>query len=180
KMTGIAFGGVAVAHLVGAAMSGVFAPAPGEDASILANSFFWVVITATTIGLSLSFTKVRELEGAGASKIGTVFIFLLVAIIGTKMDVFQIADNPLMFVVGIVWMLVHVGLLILVAKLIRAPFFFIAIGSKANVGGAASAPVLAAAFHPSLAPVGVLLAVLGYALGTYGAIICAELMRIAS
>jgi uncharacterized membrane protein len=74
-------------------------------------------------------------------------------------------------------MLVHVTLLILVAKLIRAPFFFVAVGSQANVGGAASAPVVASAFSPSLAPVGALLAVLGYAIGTYGAIMCAEIMR---
>jgi len=65
-----------------------------------------------------------------------------------------------------------------VAKMVRAPFFFVAVGSKANVGGAASAPVVAAAFHPALAPVGVLLAVLGYALGTYGAILSAELMQL--
>jgi uncharacterized membrane protein len=65
-------------------------------------------------------------------------------------------------------MTIHVLILVLVARLIRAPFFFLAVGSKANIGGAASAPVAAAAFHPSLAPVGVLLAVLGYALGTYG------------
>jgi uncharacterized membrane protein len=103
---------------------------------------------------------------------------MLVAIIGTKMDVFRIADAPLLFLVGIVWMLFHVCLLIAVAKFIRAPFFFVAVGSKASVGGAASAPVVAAAFHPALAPVGVLLAVLGYALGTYGAILCAEMMRL--
>ena len=77
-------------------------------------------------------------------------------------------------------MAIHVGLLFLMAKLIRAPYFFLAVGSKANIGGAASAPVVAAAFHPSLAPVGVLLAVLGYVLGTYGAWICAMLMQAAS
>ena len=91
-----------------------------------------------------------------------------------------IFDNPGIFLVGLTWMAVHVALLVIVAKLIRAPFFFLAVGSKANIGGAASAPVVAAAFHPSLAPVGVLLAVLGYALGTYGAILCATLMEIAS
>jgi uncharacterized membrane protein len=93
------------------------------------------------------------------------------------MDVFQIADAPLLFLVGIIWMLFHVILLFIVAKIIKAPFFFVAVGSKASVGGAASAPVVAAAFHPALAPVGVLLAVLGYALGTYGAILCAQLMQ---
>ncbi|MEO2019832.1 MAG: DUF819 family protein, partial [Fuerstiella sp.] len=66
---------------------------------------------------------------------------------------------------------------VIVGKLIRSPYFFLAVGSKANIGGAASAPVVAAAFHPSLAPVGVLLAVLGYALGTYGAWLCGVMMR---
>jgi uncharacterized membrane protein len=74
-------------------------------------------------------------------------------------------------------MLVHITLLLIVAKIIKAPFFFVAVGSQANVGGAASAPVVASAFHPSLAPVGVLLAVLGYIVGTYGAIICATMMQ---
>ena len=73
-------------------------------------------------------------------------------------------------------MIVHVTLMIGVAKLSKAPFFFLAVGSQANSGGAASAPVVAAAFHPSLTSVGAIIAVLGYALGTYGAIICAELM----
>ena len=97
-----------------------------------------------------------------------------------KMDLTKIAENPGLLVVGIVWMIIHVALLILVAKLIRAPYFFMAVGSKANIGGAASAPVVAAAFHPSLATVGVLLAVFGYVVGTYGAMLCAELMRVAA
>lgn len=179
-ITAIAFGSVGVSHLVGETVSAATGQVDALKESVLSSRFFWIVVTATTIGMSLSFTKFRDLEGAGASKIGSVFIFLLVAVIGTRMDVFQIADEPLLLLVGIVWMLVHVTLLITVAKLIRAPFFFVAVGSKANVGGAASAPIIAAAFHPALAPVGVLLAVLGYALGTYGAIICAELMRLVS
>ena len=71
----------------------------------------------------------------------------------------------------------HVGLLFLVGKIIRAPYFFLAVGSKANIGGAASAPVVAGAFHPSLAPVGVLLAVFGYAIGTVAAWFCGILMQ---
>lgn len=174
-LTAIAFGGVALSHVV-AAFAVPFFEAQGLGETILAAEFFWIVVTATTIGLGLSFTGARSYEGAGASKIGTVFIFLLVAIIGTKMDIFMLADQPLLFLVGFIWMTFHAILLITVAKIIKAPFFFVAVGSKANVGGAASAPVVAAAFHPALAPVGVLLAVLGYALGTYGAIICAQMM----
>ena len=174
----VAMGTVGASHLVAGLVTPVFASVEALQDTVLTNDFFWVVVVATTAGLGMSFTRARELEGAGASKIGSVFIFMLVAIIGTKMDVFRIGDAPLLFVVGLVWMLFHVCLLMAMAKLIRAPWFFVAVGSKASVGGAASAPVVAAAFHPALAPVGVLLAVLGYALGTYGAILCAELMRL--
>ncbi len=148
-----------------------------HDSFSLGSGFFWLIVLATTFGIILSFTKARNYEGAGASKIGSVFIYILVATIGMKMNVTAIFDNPMLFLVGLCWMAIHVLLLLIVGKLIRAPFFFLAVGSKANIGGAASAPVVAAAFHPSLAPVGVLLAVLGYALGTYGALICGWLMQ---
>lgn len=153
---------------------------PKNFASTFADHFFWLVMFTTIIGVALSFTKFKRLEGAGASKIGTVFIYVLVASIGMKMDLKSVVNNPGLIVVGLIWMTVHALLLVLVAKLIRAPFFFLAVGSKANVGGAASAPVVAAAFHPSLASVGVILAIFGYVLGTLGAILSAELMRIAA
>ena len=173
----IAFGGVGISHLVADVMAAKLSTIVWLQNSILSNRFFWIVVVATSIGVGLSFTSARQYEGAGASKLGRVFIFLLVAIIGTKMDILQIEDAPLLFLVGVMWMTFHIALLLVVAKFIRAPFFFVAVGSKASVGGAASAPVVAAAFHPALAPVGVLLAVLGYALGTYGAIVCTQLMQ---
>ncbi len=141
------------------------------------SSFFWIVLIATTLGLLASFTRLRALEGVGASRTGSVFIYILVATIGMQMNIKEVFEAPGLFLVGIVWMLVHVSLLLFVAWLIKAPFFFVAVGSQANVGGAASAPVVASAFSPALAPVGVLLAVLGYAMGTYGALICAFMMR---
>ncbi|WP_020527358.1 DUF819 domain-containing protein [Flexithrix dorotheae] len=143
----------------------------------LASGFFWLVVLATTIGLFFSFTPVKKLEGVGASRIGSVFIYVLVASIGMKMNIFEIFDNLGLFAIGIIWMLIHVSVLLITAKLVKAPFFFVAVGSQANVGGAASAPVVAAAFSPALAPVGILMAVMGYALGTYGAIVCATLMQ---
>ncbi|MEO2019453.1 MAG: DUF819 family protein, partial [Fuerstiella sp.] len=151
---GVAFLATGVSHL----SADIIAPwiennAPDLDRFSLTSKFFWLIVTATTLGLGLSFTKVRNYEGAGASKIGTVFIFILVATIGMKMNVLEIFDYPGLFAVGLIWMLFHVGLLVIVGKLIRSPYFFLAVGSKANIGGAASAPVVAAAFHPSLAPV---------------------------
>ncbi|MGV6845106.1 MAG: DUF819 family protein, partial [Lutibacter sp.] len=148
--------------------------------SSFGSQFFWMISIATLFGILLSFTKLKNYEGAGASKIGSVFIYILVATIGMKMDLSKLLDNPGIIVIGLVWMTIHALLLITVAKLIKAPYFFLAVGSQANVGGAASAPVVASAFHPSLATVGVLLAVLGYVVGTYGAMLTAELMRIVS
>ena len=153
---------------------------PGLEKFSLTSGFFWIIVTATTGGLILSFTKLRKYEGAGASKVGSILLYVLVASIGMKMDITAIFENPGLFLIGFVWMLIHVGVLLGVGKLIKAPFFFTAVGSQANVGGAASAPVVAAAFHPALAPVGVLLAVLGYALGAYAAYFCALLMQAAA
>ncbi len=172
------FGVTAISHF----MADLLAPwissnAPSLSKFSLDSHFFWLIVLATTGGVILSFTKARNLEGAGASKIGTVCIFFLVATIGLKMDIRAVVEHPGLFMVGGIWMLFHVALMLVVGKMIRAPFFFLAVGSKANIGGAASAPVVAAAFHPSLAPVGVLLAVVGYALGTYGAYLSALMMQ---
>lgn len=175
---GIGFGVTAACHFA----ADWIAPYIGEHAPLLSrfsldSQFFWLIVLATTAGILFSFTPLKNFEGAGASKIGTVFIFILVATIGLKMDIRALAEHPGLFLVGGIWMLIHVVIMICVGWLIRAPYFFLAVGSKANIGGAASAPVVAAAFHPSLAPVGVLLAVLGYALGTYCAWMCALMMQ---
>jgi uncharacterized membrane protein len=182
----LAFGAVGFAHWGAEGISSFLKnnfEAVADKSSALSSfssKFFWMITIATALGIGLSFTKAKNYEGAGASKIGSIFIYVLVATIGMKMDLSKIIENPGLIAIGLVWMTIHAGLLILVAKLIRAPYFFLAVGSQANVGGAASAPVVAAAFHPSLATVGVLLAVFGYVVGTYGAILCTILMEIAS
>jgi uncharacterized membrane protein len=180
----VVFGAVAISHML-ADIIAPFMQSRSEwldryNLSSLTSGFFWLVVVSTTIGLVISFTKLKKMEGFGASRLGTIFIYILVATIGMQMNIRDVFENLGLFAIGIIWMMVHVGLLLLVAKLIKAPFFFVAVGSQANVGGAASAPVVAAAFSPALAPVGALMAVLGYALGTYGAIICAQLMMMAS
>ncbi|MBT4662347.1 MAG: DUF819 family protein [Candidatus Marinimicrobia bacterium] len=178
KVMTVGFGVTAIAHLG----ADNIAPWISESAPWLAkfsltSKFFWLIVLATTFALGLSFTKARELEGVGASRYGSLFLYILVATIGMKMNILAIFENPGLFIIGLIWIAFHAILLIVVAKLIRAPFFFLAVGSQANIGGAASAPIVASAFHPSLAPVGVLLAVLGYAIGTYGAWFCGMLMQ---
>ncbi len=179
----VAFGGVGLSHLGADFIAPFLKNNYGHilmrwNLTSLTSGFFWLVVLVTTIGLALSFTRARRLEGIGASRWGSIFIYILVATIGMKMNLGEVFDHLGLFTIGIIWMLIHVGILLAVAKLIKAPFFFVAVGSQANIGGAASAPIVASAFSPSLAPVGVLMAVLGYALGTYGALICAQLMSI--
>jgi uncharacterized membrane protein len=152
--------------------------APQLQRFSLTSKFFWLIVIATTIGLILSSrSEVRRLEGVGASRLGSAMLYVLVATIGMKMDLTAIFRQPGLFAVGAVWISIHAILLIGMARLIKAPIFFLAVGSQANVGGAASAPIVASAFHPALAPVGVLLAVLGYAVGTYAAWFCGILMQ---
>jgi len=187
-MVGIAFGSVGFAHFCAGQLAPFFKNVVASMSSettrniftFLGSSFFWMISISTLIAIGLSFTKAKNYEGAGASKFGSVFIYILVASIGMKMDLTMIFDNSGLIAIGIVWMSIHAILLILVAKLIRAPYFFLAVGSQANVGGAASAPIVASAFHPSLATVGVLLAVFGYAIGTIAAIGCTILMALAA
>ena len=180
-MMGITFGIVGFSHLgadlVSAFMNQYKSTLAEMRLNSLTSHFFWLIVFSTTIGLLLSFTKARKLEGVGASRWGSIFIFILVATIGMHMNIGDVFNNLGLFAVGLLWISIHVIVLLVTAKIIRAPFFFVAVGSQANIGGAASAPVVASAFSPSLAPVGVLMAVLGYALGTYGAIICAYLMQ---
>lgn len=140
----------------------------------------WKYILVTAAGVLLSLTPVRKLEGAGASKIGSVMLYLLVACIGAHANFHDIVKAPGYVVTGAIWMAVHVTVLLTVAWLIKAPIFFVAVGSQANIGGAASAPIVAAAYHPSLAPVGVLLAVAGYVLGTYAGLWCATMLKMAA
>ena len=174
----IGFGVTGFSHLIGEKLSYYIGTNyPSLSSLSLTSSFFWLVIISTTLGVILSFTKIRKLEGSGASKIGSLFIYILVLTIGLKMDLKAVFTDPGLFLIGFIWLGFHVFILLITAKLIKAPFFYVAVGSQANVGGAASAPVVASAFHPSLAAVGVLLAVFGYAVGTYAAWLCGIIMK---
>jgi len=177
-MAGVAFGAVAISHAVAGPLAGWFAANVGWSASVsLDKPFVWVVLLATFIGLGLSFTRARELEGVGASKWGSMFLYFLIACIGMQMDLLALLEKPWLFLLGVLWIGVHIVLLWLAGKLLRVPFFYFAIASQSNIGGPASAPVLASAFHPALAPVGVLLGTLGYAVGTGAAYVVGITLR---
>ncbi|NLC60551.1 MAG: DUF819 family protein, partial [Gammaproteobacteria bacterium] len=156
-IVGLAFGIVALAHAVSNPIAGWFsANMAWASRFSLDSSFVWIVVLSTLAGLGLSFTRVRQLENAGASRVGTVCLYFLIACIGMQMDFFRLAERPELLVIGALWMAVHVLVIWGAARLVKAPLLYFAVGSQGNIGAAASAPVVAAAFHPTLAPVGVL------------------------
>ena len=168
RIVALGFGGMWLATLAGRYL-GNWAP--------VFSPTVWMFIVVTALAVGLSMTRARRLEGAGASKIGSAMLYLLIASIGAHADFAEMRQAPVLVAVGAVWMLCHASVMFVVGWLVRAPVFFLAVGSQANIGGAASAPVVASAFHPSLAPVGVLLAVLGYVLGTYAGLLCMAILK---
>ncbi|KLJ01055.1 DUF819 family protein [Luteimonas sp. FCS-9] len=177
-LVGVAFGIVGAAHAIATPLAAWFA-ANVENAAqySLDSAFVWVILIATAAGLSLSFTRARNLESAGASRLGTVFLYFLIACIGMQMDFTKLFDRLELIAIGAIWMAVHVLVIWGAARLVKAPMFYIGVGSMGNVGAAASAPVIAAAFHPTLAPVGVLLGTVGYATGTVIAYFVGQILR---
>ncbi|OYD46166.1 hypothetical protein CHU00_08395 [Sphingobacterium cellulitidis] len=180
-MIALAFGGTGLATLLSEPVANFMATHyPETEKFSLTNTFFWLVFFATVFGIALSFTPAKKLEFAGASKIGTVLLYVLITTIGMQMDIMAILGNPGLFIVGFLWISFHALLLIIVAKIFKVPFFYLSVGSMANVGGVASASVMSAAFHPSLISVGVILSVFSYAIGTYAGWLTALLMKLAS
>lgn len=172
----VGLGGTALCALAAAHLPVLSFPRVGE----VVNFFTWLVLLASGIGIAVSFTPVRKLEGLGASQVGSAFLYLLVASIGAKASFTKVLQPENLGLLAIVaaWMAFHAAFMLLLRRRLRAPVFFLGVGSYANIGGAASAPVVAGAFHPALAPVGVLLAILGYVLGTVCGLLSMVLLKL--
>ncbi|MBM7702442.1 DUF819 domain-containing protein [Metabacillus iocasae] len=149
-------------------------------ATSVLNASTWTIMIVSAIGIALSFTKVRKLEDYGASKIGYAGIYLLLTTIGAKANLVYVVDAPQYILMGAVWLAIHILVIFLAARLMRAPMFFIAVGSQGNIGGTSSAPVVASVFQPALAPVGLLMGIVGNVVGTYAAVLTAYLAEMVS
>jgi uncharacterized membrane protein len=171
----LGFGATALARAIAPGLVQLAEQIFGKTYNVL-NEFTWVIIIVSLLGFALSYTPLRRLDGAGSSAVGSTFLYILVTTIGAKAEFSHILDpkNLGIVLVAAAWMI-----MLLARRFLKAPIFFVAVGSQANIGGAASAPIVAAAFHPSLAPVGVLLSILGYLLGVFGGIIAAALLKLA-
>jgi uncharacterized membrane protein len=166
--------GLGLAATVGAKAVGGVLPALGDPTIISTDT--WAILLVVTAGLLLSFTPLQDMEDAGASRMGYFALYLLLTSIGAKADLMAVIDVPLYLLAGVVWIAVHIVFLLAAARMARAPLFFVATGSMANVGGAASAPIVAGVYLPAMAPVGLLMGVAGYILGIYAALGCSWLI----
>ncbi len=176
-IVGLGLGATVLSRLAGETIPAISLE-PGAPSLISGTT--WAILIVVTVGLLLSFTPLRRLEQPGASRIGYFALYLLLTSIGAQANLAAVLEAPLFLLTGAVWIAIHVGLLLLVARLLRAPLFFVATGSMANIGGAASAPIVAEVYLPGMAPVGLLMAVAGYILGIYAALGCAEILRFLS
>ncbi|MFZ0371597.1 MAG: DUF819 family protein [Halobacillus sp.] len=141
------------------------------------NTSTWTFLIITAVGILLSFTKVRNLEYYGASKIGYLGIYLFLTAIGSQANLLDIVQAPQFILMGMVWLSIHIIFIFTAARLLKAPLFFVAVGSQGNIGGTSSAPIVASVFQPALAPVGLLMGILGNIVGTYAALLCGQLAR---
>lgn len=168
--------GIALAATVGAKAVAGTLPEFGTPTIITTST--WAILLVVTGGLLLSFTPLQEMEEVGASRLGYFALYLLLTSIGAKADLAAVLDVPLYLLAGVVWIGIHIVFLLAAARMVRAPLFFVATGSMANVGGAASAPIVAGVYLPAMAPVGLLMGVAGYILGIYAALGCSWLIGV--
>ncbi|MDX1555425.1 MAG: DUF819 family protein, partial [Xanthomonadales bacterium] len=155
---------------VSLALSGVLPPVVISGATVVTAST-WLILVVTTLALVASATPARKLPAAQPIAIAIIYVY--VARIGATMDLSQ-ADLSTMgafVLMAYVWIFIHGAFILFGAWLFRVDVHTLAIASAANIGGAASAPVVAAHHRESLVPASILMAMIGYALGNYLAIL---------
>jgi uncharacterized membrane protein len=165
----VAFAGGGAAHLIACLLPQI------RD---MVTTYTWTIMIVTLIGILLSFSPIRNLERSGATRTGYDLLYFVLTAIGAKASVASIGSALVLIAAGLVIVAVHVAFSLVGARLLRAPMFLVAAASQANIGGVASAPVVAEVYHPGLASVGLLLAILGNIVGTWLGILCAQLCRI--
>ena len=134
----------------------------------------WVVILATAAGVLGAMTPLARLSGA--SQLGTMMLYLLVALIASRANFAELTEAPLYIFAGFVVIFIHVIIMILFAKIFKLDLFSLGVASLANIGGVASAPILASAYSKALIPIGVLMAMLGYIVGTFGGLTVGKIL----
>ncbi len=142
------------------------------------NHYTWVVITATLAGILFAMTPLAKV--GGSSLLAQMMLYLIVALVASRADFSELSQAPIYIIAGFIVLMIHLVLMILFAKLFRLDLFTLGVASLANIGGVASAPILASAYSKALVPIGVLMALMGYIIGTGAGLIVAKILQILS
>ena len=141
------------------------------------STYTWVIVIVSGVGLALSLSPMRQLEALGSTRVGYFILYFVLASIGARASLANISSTLLVILAGFLIVSIHAAVTILVGRWIRAPMFLAVVASQANIGGVASAPIVAEIYQPGFASVGLLLAILGNIVGTYVGILTAQLCR---
>jgi len=169
-----------IAILIG---SGLLVSAVSQEIGTIINSalpFFdkttWTVLVVTALGVVFALTPFGKLKGT--EEISNVLLYFVIALIASRADLSAVGDAPIWLLAGFIVLIVHVIVMLILAKLLKMDIFTCAVASLANVGGTATAPVLAGTYNSGLVPVGIVMALLGYVIGTGGGLLTAQMMSI--
>ena len=138
----------------------------------------WVVIIATIAGILFAMTPLAKMSGG--SQLGSMMLYLIVALIASRANFTELTEAPLYIITGFVIIAIHAAIMILFAKLFKLDLFSLGVASLANIGGVASAPILASAYSKALIPIGVLMAMMGYIVGTFGGLMVGKVLEMIS
>jgi uncharacterized membrane protein len=130
------------------------------------NNTTTIVLIASTLGVIGSFTKLRDINGS--SEVASTMLYMLIALIGSKAVFENFSDVGIYVFAGFSILVIHAIIMVIGAKIFKLDLFSIAVASLSNIGGVASAPILAATYNKALVSVGVLMAIMGYLIGTFG------------
>ncbi|MCF6462509.1 DUF819 family protein [Clostridium sp. Cult1] len=136
----------------------------------------WTVIIATVAGIVGAMTPLAKLPGT--SQLSNLMLYTIIGLIASRANFAELAQAPLYILSGFVILGIHALILALIAKLFKLDLFTCGVASLANIGGTASAPILAGAYNEALIPVGILMALMGYVVGTGGGLIVGRIMSV--
>jgi uncharacterized membrane protein len=141
---------------------------------VILNTTTTMVLFATLFGLLASFTPLRKINGS--SEVANTMLYILIALIGSRAVIENFSGLGLYVFAGFAILALHALLMLVGAKLFRLDLFSISVASLANIGGVASAPILAATYNKKLVSIGVLMAIMGYLIGTFGGLFVGEIL----
>ena len=139
------------------------------------SHYTWVVLLSTFFGVIAAMTPVSKV--AGSNIISSMMLYLLVALMASRADFSEMSQAPIFIIAGFTVLIIHFILMVFFAKLFKLDLFSIGVSSLANIGGVASAPILASAYSKALVPIGVIMALMGYILGTGGGLIVGKILE---